>query len=53
MVEKTLNFKFDHKLSMIEQTSSEENDYYQKSIEVLTGRGKRLESDILIIDNCM
>ena len=49
----TLNFQFDFTLSMSHQTPSEQNDFYQKNIDLLTGLGGRQEQDIIIIDSQM
>jgi hypothetical protein len=53
IIETNLKFKFDHKLSLIEQNPSEDNSYYVKNIDILTGSGNRNPSDIVIVDSQM
>ena len=45
-----MDFKFDHKLSLPEQNASEDNSYYVKNIDILTGMGGRNPQDIIIVD---
>ena len=53
VVERGLDFKFDYCLSLADQVASEEKDFYVKNIEILTGKGLRQESEILLIDTQM
>ena len=53
IVESSLRFKFDHKLSLIEQNASEDNSYYVKNIDILTGLGGRNPQDIIVVDHQM
>ena len=50
IIENTLDFKFDYKLSLSEQNASEDNSYYVKNIDILTGMGGRNAQDIIIVD---
>jgi hypothetical protein len=50
VLETGLNFKFDYCLSLEDQVCSEEKDFFVKSLEILTGKGGRKESDIIMID---
>jgi hypothetical protein len=45
-----LDFKFDHTLSLCEQNASEDNSFYVKNIDILTGMGGRNPQDIIIVD---
>ena len=51
LIESALHFKFDHKLSLVEQNASEDNSYYVKNIDILTGPlGNRNPQDIVVVD---
>ena len=50
VVEKGLDFRFDYCLSLADQVTSEDKDFYVKNIEILTGKGGRQEAEILLID---
>lgn len=53
VLETQLEFKFDYSLSLADQSSSEEKDFFFKNIEILIDKGGRSNQDVLIIDTQM
>lgn len=53
-IEKNLDFKFDHCLSIDEQIQAEDNTFYVKNIDILCGKNSgRDASNIIVIDSQM